>query len=78
MKAIDEVHLAPPATPDDPSQPRIWRVRGGYRWRIGYDGGDYAFPTHGLAPTHADALRALEMSMALTLEIRTAGNKETP
>jgi len=72
MTAIDEVIHVPPARDDDPSSPAAWRVPGGWRWRLGYDGGTYAHPTHGFETTRSKALRAIARARKATDALRAA------
>jgi hypothetical protein len=72
MTAIDEVIHVPPARDDDPSSPQVWPVQGGWRWRLGYDGGTYAHPTHGFELTRTRALRAIARARKATDALRAA------
>jgi hypothetical protein len=69
---IDDTPHVPPARDDDPSSPKVWPVQGGWRWRLGYDGGTYAHPTHGLETSMGRALLAIARATDATRALRAA------
>jgi len=69
---IDDLPHVPPARDDDPSSPQVWPVPGGWRWRLGYDGGTYCHPTHGFEVTRTKALRAIARAADATRALRAA------